>query len=125
MEKHPWLDYKNWAVVGASTKPERYGYKIVNELAKAKYNVLPITPRYTHIEGIIAYSSLLDIEGEIDVVNFVVNPRIGIKVLADCISKGVKRIWLQPGTSSEEIVSTAKANNIEVIEACVLVALSR
>ena len=124
MEKHPWLEFKNWVVVGASTKPSRYGYKIVKALERAKYNVLPVSPKYSDIEGTKAYSSLSDIDGPIDVVNFVVNPSIGMKVLDECIIKGVKRIWLQPGTVSNELVNKAEANGIEVVDACVLVVLA-
>lgn len=124
MSKHPWLEYKNWAVVGASTKPSRYGYKIVKELEDSGYNVLPVSPKYPDIDGTKAYQSLLDIEGDIDVVNFVVNPHIGIRVLDECIAKGVKKILLQPGTVSSELVDKAKSSGIEVLEACILVLLS-
>lgn len=124
MEKHPWLEFKNWAVVGASTKPSRYGHKIVKELESSGFNVLPVTPKYPDIDGTKAYKNLSDIDGPIDVVNFVVNPHIGMGVLDECITKGVRRIWLQPGTVSSELVNKAKDNGIEVIEACILVVLS-
>ncbi len=125
MNKHPWLQYKNWAVVGASTKHYRYGYKIVKELEEAGYNTLPITPKYRNIDGIKAYTDISHVEeGLIDVVNFVVNPSIGIHVLKECIRKGITRIWLQPGTVSEEILAMAKSHNIEVVEGCILVVLS-
>jgi len=124
MEKHPWLELKNWAVVGASTKTSRYGHIIVKELENSKFNVFPVTPKYPDIDGTKAYKSLMNIEEAIDVVNFVVNPHIGMKVLDECIAIGVKKIWLQPGTVSSKLVNKAKANGIEVIEACILVVLS-
>ncbi len=123
MGAHPWLAYKNWAVVGASTDQSRYGYKIVKKLENQQYNVLPVTPRYDQIDGIKTYKSVDAIEGPVDVVNFVVNPQIGMGILDDCIKKGVKRIWLQPGTVSQELVEKAKANGMEVVEACILVVL--
>ncbi len=66
----------------------------------AGYNVTPITPNHDEVEGIRAYSSIKELDFVPDVVNFVVNPRIGMRVLDDCIEQGVKRIWLQPGTVS-------------------------
>lgn len=122
--QHPWLEFKNWAVVGASTKPSRYGHKIVKELERSGYHVLPVTPKYKHIDGTKTYNSLLDIDRPVDVVNFVVNPHIGIKVLDECITMGVKRILLQPGTASTAIIHKAQKNGIEVLEACILVLLS-
>lgn len=124
MSKHPWLEFKNWAVVGASQKPYRYGYKIVKELHNAGFNTLPVTPSYDEIDGIKTYDSVDSIEGDVDVVNFVVNPEIGMDVLDDCIRKGISKIWLQPGTVSKKLVQKAKDNGIEVVEACILVVLS-
>lgn len=124
MSAHPWLEYKNWAVVGASQDTSRYGYKIVKKLEKKGYNALPVTPKYEDIEGTKAYPTIMDIDEHVDVVNFVVNPHIGLKVLDECIRKGVKRIWLQPGTQSDELIRKAVDNGIEVVDACILVVLS-
>lgn len=124
MEKHPWLEFKNWAVVGASQNPTRYGNKIVHRLQDSGFNVLPVSPNYTEIDGMKTYPSLLSIEEPIDVVNFVVNPAIGLKVLDEVIELGIKRIWLQPGADGKEVVKKAKENGIEVIEACILVVLA-
>ena len=124
MSAHPWLEYKNWAVVGASQDSNRYGYKIHRKLEKKGYNAIPVTPKYKDIEGTVTYPSLLDIDQKIDVVNFVVNPQIGMKVLDECIQLGIKRIWLQPGTQSERLIQRAEDNGIEVVDACILVVLS-
>lgn len=124
MSHNSWLQQKNWAVVGASTNRERYGNRIVRKLHEHGFKTIPVSPKYDEVEGLKTYPSLLDIEGPIDVVNFVVNPSIGLKVLDECIQLGIKKIWLQPGTVSEALVSKAKENNIEVEEACILVALT-
>lgn len=124
MSKHPWLSYKNWAVIGASEKPKSYGSKIPKRLSEEGYQVIPISRNYESVQGIKAYSRLSDYEGEIDVVDFVVNPTIGIRVLDDVIAKGVKKILLQPGTASEELIKKAEDHGIEVLESCVLVLLS-
>jgi predicted CoA-binding protein len=121
---HPWLVYKNWAVIGASDKEERYGYKIMKKLIAHDYVTYPVSPKHKIIEGYKVYGKLTDIEGTIDVVDFVVNPKIGIKILDDCAKMNIKRIILQPGTASVELKAKAKALGIEAIEACVLVLLS-
>jgi len=56
------------------------------------------------------------------VVNFVVNPKIGTNVLEDCIALGIRKIWLQPGTVSEELLKRAADHQILVVQACVLAA---
>ena len=124
MSKHPWLENKSWAVVGASTHHESYGYKITERLLHHEYDVVPITPKYNQVLGKQAYPSLLSYEGNVDVVDFVVNPEIGIKILDDVIALGIKKILLQPGTVSAEILKKAKDHGIEVLESCVLVLLA-
>lgn len=122
--KHAWLNHKNWAVVGASTNPDRYGYKIFKRLKEAGYQVYPVTPNHDFIDGVKAYKSVNDIPGTVDVVDFVVRPDIGEKVLSDCALKGVDKVILQPGTVSEAIINKAENLEIEAIQACVLVLMS-
>lgn len=124
MGKHEWLDYKNWAVIGASEKETSYGNKITKKLMQHGYNTVPVARGYETVNGAKAYESILDYEGDIDVADFVVNPSIGIKILDDVIAKGIKKIILQPGTASEALIEKAKANDIEVLEGCVLVLLA-
>lgn len=123
MSVHPWLEEKHWAVIGASENVESYGHKIYKKLKAHDYVVYPVTPSYETVDGDKAYSSLLEIEGPIDVAEFVVNPRVGIKVLDACHQKGIKKVWLQPGTVSDELLEKAESLGIETLQACVLVVL--
>ncbi len=117
------LGYKNWAVVGASDKQGSFGYKIVKKLEAHGYNLFLVSPNYDTIGNYPVYKSIKDIKEKIDVVQFVVNPRIGTAVVKECIEIGIDKIWLQPGTRSEEIINEAQENGITVIQSCVLVEL--
>ncbi len=117
------LNKGNWAVVGASDKHHTYGYKLYEKLKNYEYNTYPVNPNCDSVDEDPTYPSLTDIDGEVDVVNFVVNPSIGIEVLKECIELGIENIWLQPGTRSEEIHNLAKKNDINVVNSCVLVEL--
>lgn len=55
----------------------------------------------------------------------VVNPTIGIKVMEEIAALGIKYVWLQPGTRSDEIREFAASNGIEIIEDCVLHRIDR
>ncbi|WP_058486797.1 CoA-binding protein [Defluviitalea phaphyphila] len=114
---------KVWAVVGATIDKEKYGYKIYKELKEAGYKVYPISPKYEEIDGDKVYKSLSDLPEKPEVVDFVVNPKIGIGVVEECAKLGIKNIWLQPGTVSEDLLNLAKEKGINAVEACVLVAL--
>lgn len=124
MNRHEWLAHKNWAVIGASTREESYGHRISLRLHEEGYKVIPVSNKYTEVVGVKCYGSLLDYEGPVEVVDFVVNPQIGIRILEDVIAKGVKKILLQPGTASDALIEKAEAAGIEVLQSCVLVLLN-
>jgi predicted CoA-binding protein len=118
------LKQKNWAVLGATYDRHKFGYKVFNKLKKFGYNVFPVNPGLDEIEGIKCYKSINEIPEEIDVVSLIINPKIGVTILEDAKSKGVKTIWCQPGANSEEIVNKAAELGLEIIhDQCVLVEL--
>ena len=122
--KNDTLKMKNWAVVGATDKVEKYGYKIVKKLDEHNYNVYPINPSLDEIEGIKVYDNLSEIEDEIDVVDIVVNPQIGKHVMKEVNKLGIKYVWLQPGTRSDEIRDYAEENGIKTVESCIYATLT-
>ncbi|MGM0415235.1 MAG: CoA-binding protein [Bacillota bacterium] len=117
------LKLKNWAVIGASDKKEKYGYKIVKVLNDNDYNVFPVNPRLEEIDGLKCYESINDIDEKIDVVDMVVKPEIGQKVIPDIADKNIEYIWLQPGTRSEKIDELTNKFKLKVIKDCVYATL--
>lgn len=113
------MKLKNWAVVGATNKKNRFGYKILKKLKAKNYNVYPVNPNFDQIDGIKCYNNLSSIESEIDVVDLVVNPKIGIKIIKEIKELGIDYVWLQPGTRSKEIRDFAAENDIKIIEDCI------
>lgn len=113
------INLKNWAVVGATTKKDRFGYKIVAKLNKNDYNVFPVNPKFEKVNGLKTYDNLTAIKTKIDVVDMVVNPKQGIKIMKEINKLGIKYVWLQPGTRSQEIRDFAAENDINLIENCI------
>ncbi|MCT4613097.1 MAG: CoA-binding protein [Clostridia bacterium] len=118
-----YLDKKVWAVVGATQDETKFGYKIYKKIKECGYTVYPLSIKYNDIDGDRAYKNLEELPEKPDVVNLVVNPEVGMNTLK-CMKKlSIKRVWMQPGTDSDELLKYAKDNDIEVIQACVLVAM--
>ncbi|MCD9465718.1 CoA-binding protein [Photobacterium iliopiscarium] len=48
------------AVIGASNNPHRLGYVVVSNLLAGCFNgpIIPVTPKYTAVAGILAYSHI-------------------------------------------------------------------
>ncbi|MHA1836040.1 MAG: CoA-binding protein, partial [Candidatus Odinarchaeia archaeon] len=57
----------------------------------------------------------------------VVPPSIGIEIVKEAKKLGIKKIWLQPGAESDEIISYCKKNNMDVVYGqCIMIeAVSR
>lgn len=117
------LAKQTWAVVGATNRVEKFGYKIFKHLEARGKTVYPIHPKLKYIDGELCYSSLRDLPVKPDIVVFVVGEAIGLQILEDCKTKGIETVWLQPGADSQLVVDKAKQLGIDVIKSCVLVQL--
>jgi hypothetical protein len=121
--KEETIKMKNWAVVGATNKRRKFGYKIYQRLKENGYNVYPVNPNLDNINGDKCYDNLDEIDDRIDVVDLVVNPEIGIKIMEDIKKNNIKYVWLQPGARSAEIRRFARDNDIDYINGCIYVEL--
>ncbi len=115
------MKQKRFAVVGASDNPEKYGNRIVKNLKARGYKVFPVNPRLKEVEGLACYAALSEIPCVVDVVDFVVPPAVTGEVLKQCRELGLKRIWLQPGSESDEAIGYCRENNMYVVyNVCVM-----
>ncbi|HPE70337.1 MAG TPA: CoA-binding protein [Thermotogota bacterium] len=127
MAEKEFLEKRTWAVVGVTPDPERFSSRIYRKLQSKKYDVYAVNPRYSGAlpfgeegENNRFFPDLASLPEVPDVVDFVVNPSIGKGVLEQCVELGITRVWLQPGTVSEELLQLARDNGIEVVQNCVL-----
>jgi acetate---CoA ligase (ADP-forming) len=82
---------KSIAVIGASNNPDKIGRIIFDQLT-AKFRAYPINPKRKRIAGKLAYKSVLDVKGRIDLAVIAVPARFVIAALEDCGKKGIKNV---------------------------------
>ncbi len=122
--KKEMLDKKVWAVVGATTNEEKFGYKIYKKLKNRGYEVYPVNPRCDEIEGDKCYKSIADLPVKPDCVDMVVPPKVSNNVVNEIVENGIEYVWFQPGTFTEETIDLAEEKGLKfVYYDCVLVAL--
>ena len=119
------LNKKVWAVVGATGNKDKFGCKIYNRLLKAGYEVYPVNPGLADIDGAKCYAKLEDLPVVPEVVNIVVPAKVAVEVVKEAAEKGVKTVWLQPGSDKPAVVQAAKEAGMRVVEACVLTELCK
>ena len=119
---HAMLQKKVWAVIGATDNDSKFGHKIFKLLKKAGYRVFPVNPGLETVLGEKCYPSLSALLIKPDAVNFVVPPKVGEPIIAECAALGIKNVWLQPGANGENVVAAAQKAELNLIyRSCILV----
>lgn len=113
MELKEIMQFQNFVVLGNTVQSEKYAYKIKKGLQDTGYTVCGVGKEL---------SSVNEVPYDIEVLDLCIHPALGIQLLREN-QKKVKVIVIQPGAESEEIKSFLKQNQIEYIEACLLVGL--
>ena len=110
-------DARTIAVVGLSSKPDRYSYVVAEFLQGRGYRIVPVNPNETEVLGERAYPSLLDVPAEVpvDVVDVFRRAEDTPEVAAQAVARGAKVLWLQDGIVSEEARRVAEDAGLTVI----------
>ena len=120
------VDNRVWALVGASTNPNKYGNIILHNMTRAGYKIYPVNPRASEIDGITCYPTLADLPEKPAVIDFVVPAKLSLPYLEEAVRLGIPTVWFQPGAESSENVHKAQELGLKVIyDACAMVAKSR
>jgi predicted CoA-binding protein len=109
------------AVLGASADRSKYGNKAVRAYLARGYDVFPINPHASSIEGLRAYRSVLEVPEPLDRITVYVPPDALLQVLPELAEKGTRELFLNPGADREDVVSRARALGLAPILACSIV----
>jgi len=105
-----------YAIIGASNNEEKYGFKIYEILKQNNFKVIPINPKEKLIQGDKCYKSLEDYGDKIDIVDFIVPPKVTFHILESLLKLNIKKVWFQPGSYDEKCEKFAKKNKIKYIK---------
>jgi uncharacterized protein len=117
------------AVVGASDKPTRPSNEIYSYLvATGQYQVFPVNPTITEIDGAQVYSRLADLPLVPDMVDVFRRFDDLPSVLAETLALPIrpKTLWLQEGLWHEDVGREAEAAGLQVVmDRCLMVEHAR
>ena len=117
------MKMKTVAVIGASSERHKFGNRAVRGFQRQGYEVVPINPHETQIEGLQAFPSVLDVPGGIDMATVYLPPDEGLNVLDEIAEKRIPELWINPGAESSEVIRRARQLGLEPIIACSLLAI--
>ena len=111
------------AILGASKQPERYAYRAFKMLNEYGHTPVPVTPKFSELEGVAAYASLSDLKMPVDTLTMYVGPDLSSKLSAEILRLKPKRVIFNPGSENPELANQLRAQGVEVVEGCTLVML--
>jgi predicted CoA-binding protein len=115
-EIRKFYDLKNIAVVGMSKNEGKAAHYVPKYLIGLGYNVVPVNPTASEIQGRKSYPAVSDVAERIDIVDIFRPSEDVPAVVEDALKKeGIKMIWMQEGIYSEEAERMAREKGIEVV----------
>lgn len=114
------------AVVGLSDDPSRASHGVARALLDGGYEIVPVNPTIDEVFGLQAYPSLMDVPGDVDLVDVFRRPEHTPSVARDAVEIGARGLWLQLGVRSAEARRIAGAAGLDYVEdKCLKVEVAR
>jgi uncharacterized protein len=113
-----------YAVVGVSANPKKFGNVVFRHMLENGFLVYPVNPKLGEVENRKCYPSVLELPNEVKSVVTVVPPAVTEEVLSNLYKRGVRAVWMQPGSESESSIRFAREHDIVVVHReCILMYL--
>ena len=113
------LAQRRIAVAGVSRQARQPANGIYRKLRGAGYDVVPVNPAASEVEGTRCYPDLASVPGGVDAVVAVTAAAAAARLVAECAALGIPRLWLHrglgPGSVSEEATQAGARLGVEVI----------
>jgi predicted CoA-binding protein len=114
---------KTVAIIGAHNDRSRWGNKAVRAFLSKNFEVYPISAKEPEVEGIRAFQKLAEVPIRPDLISMYVRPDITLGLLPEIAEKGCDQLWLNPGTSSPEVLKKAEALGLNIVQGCSIIGI--
>lgn len=117
------------AVIGASSNPARPSFGVFRTLVRAGYDVVPVNPNESTIDGVAVHPTLesaVAATGPVDIVDVFRRSELCPPHAREAVAVGASCLWLQLGIASWEAASIAAAAGLSVVmDRCTAIELHR
>ncbi|MFA0505293.1 GNAT family N-acetyltransferase [Vibrio sp. 10N.222.54.B12] len=123
----PLLKPRSIAVVGASQRETRAGYIVMNNLLHGDFKgaVMPVTPKYDSVAGVLSYKNILSLPIVPDLAILCTNATRNVAIFEELAEKGIASVIVLSSdmqqesdngeTYDERCLAIAKKHNIRVL----------
>ena len=112
------MGQKRLAIVGVSRNPKDFSRMLFREFLKQGYDVIPVNPNTTEVEGRKCFARVGDITPGVGGALLMTPPAQSAPVLRDAIEAGIRRVWLYrvgKGAIHQDAVALCREKGIDLI----------
>jgi predicted CoA-binding protein len=113
------LAQKRIAIVGVSREPRHFNVTLFEEFCRRGYDVVPVNPNVSEVQGRRCFARMQDIEPPVDGALLMTSPEVTNAVVKDCAEAGIRRVWMYraggKGAVSPEAVEFCRERGIQVV----------
>lgn len=113
------LNERRFAAVGLSRDPKEFSRMLVREFLGRGYDVVPVNPAVTEIDGRQCFANVRDITPPVSAALLLTSPAATDAVVRDCVAAGVTQVWMYRGGGngavSPEAVEFCREHGVKVV----------
>jgi len=113
------LGARRMAVAGVSRDARQPANAIFRRLRDSGYDVVPINPNASSLEGAPCHPDVTSVPGDLDAVMIAAHPAVGVALVRECAARGVRSVWFHrsigAGSVSDEAVAEARALGLHTL----------
>ncbi len=114
------LGRKRLAVVGVSGNSRDFTRTMFREFVRRGYDVVPVNPKLSEVEGIPCRPHLQDISPPVEGALLMTQPAVTEQVVEDCAQAGIRQVWMYraagAGAVSAKAVAFCRSQGIDVVD---------
>jgi uncharacterized protein len=113
------IETKRIAVIGIKIEAHQPAFYVPSYLKSAGFEIVPVPvyyPEATEILDEIVYRKLVDVPGDIDLVNIFRRSNDVANHTEDILAKKPKAVWMQTGIQNEEVAEVLAKAGIKVVQ---------
>lgn len=115
------LSTKKIAIAGVSRNPKKFGYVVFKELSRKGFDVYPINPNTSSLDGSPCFQSISALPSEVRNLLILTPKDQTTGLVKEAISTGISSIWIQQMSETPEALQIAEENKVNLIsKQCIL-----
>ncbi len=105
------LAQKRIAMVGVSRNPKDFSHKLLDEFVSCGYDIVPVNPNTSQINGLPSFARLEEVTPTPDAVLLMTSQEVTEEILRTWKS-GIRRVWIY-GTNGKSKVSSIATSQLQ------------